>query len=119
VRPLVVQLSRMSRHVFMATSVTFHIYQDFAPSARGQLRHTPHASQRLQEPQRHSERLRYDILGNLLQPVIVRRSLTRMRQVSFPGGGQARELLIRDLQRDVDFLESANIMDYSLFIAFQ
>jgi hypothetical protein len=39
-------------------------------------------------------------------------------QVSFPVGGQSREHLIRDLQRDVDFLENANIMDYSLFVAF-
>ena len=42
-----------------------------------------------------------------------------MRQVSFPGDGHARALLIRDLQRDVDFLEGLDIMDYSLFIAFQ
>jgi hypothetical protein len=40
-------------------------------------------------------------------------------QISFPRAKQARQLLIRDLQRDVTFLESANIMDYSLFIAFE
>jgi hypothetical protein len=40
-------------------------------------------------------------------------------QISFPRARQARQLLIRDLQRDVTFLENANIMDYSLFVAFE
>lgn len=52
-------------------------------------------------------------------PPLPHRSRPLPHQISFPGGSQARALLLRDLQRDVSFFERANIMDYSLFIAFK
>jgi hypothetical protein len=73
----------------------------------------------MQRSQRHTEGHGHGFLGKLSLSPLISLPLTCVpSQVSFPVGGQAREHLIRDLQRDVDFLESANIMDYSLFVAF-
>ena len=73
----------------------------------------------MQRSQRHTEGHGHDVPGKRFLSSFAQLPFTYGHsQVSFPAGGQAREHLIRDLQRDVDFLENANIMDYSLFVAF-